>query len=92
MGDLLDLAVPDVDLVEQRRPLEHVEDAARGEQRVGLRAPKRDGAPSFARLDTPEVRGTWPHGDRLELGHERELAEVAAHRSRRNAKHRRQVL
>ncbi len=33
------LAVQDVDLVEQRRPFEHLENASRGEQRVRLGAP-----------------------------------------------------
>ena len=89
---LLDLPQRHVDLVEERGPADRVEHAARREQRVGLRASQGHGATALARLDAPKVRPAGADFDRLELGDERELAQVAAHRARGDAQHRGELL
>ena len=86
-----ELAMNEIDLVEERRPANHLEHPARGEKAVGLGSAKKEGASALARLDAPEVRPSRGGRHGLDLPFVLELLQVAADRARRHVQHVREV-
>ncbi len=79
------LADRHVDLLEQRRAAHGFEQAARGEERVRLRAPELDLARHLRLADAPQERATRPGCRALQIVLALHLGHVAPHRPHAHA-------